>query len=183
MAKVPHPRVIMISRIVKDKGVETFLNAAKILKDEGVKASFVLKGSGPDTEAVKELAGRLGISDRLVRIEEYLSRPDLANLMASCDICAAPSEGDLLFFVPLEAIASGVPAIVSNATHHVHTFSDGRAGRAIPPRDPQALATALRELLEDEGLRKKMAQAARQLAVEEFSIESVARRLAAEMEA
>jgi glycosyltransferase involved in cell wall biosynthesis len=183
MGGIPHPRVIMVSRIVRDKGVETFLAAAKILKDEGVNASFVLKGSGPDVDMVGPLVEKLGISDRVVRIEEYLSRPDLANLMASCDVCAAPSEGDLLFFVPLEAIASGLPVVVSNATHHVHTFSDGKAGRVIAPRNPRALANSLRELLADPNLRKRMSLAARQLAVEKFSIESVAGRILKEMSA
>ena len=173
----PRPRIIMAARISRAKGVETFLEATKIVLAEAKSVSFVLKGSGPDLPRVRFMAQKMGLGKNLTVIEEFLPRKDLAELIASCDICAAPSSSDLLFFVPLEAIASGVPVITSTASHHSATFADGKTGMVVPANDSKALASAFLELIHDERRLTAMSKAARQLAVTKFSSEKVARDL------
>jgi len=176
----PHPRVIMISRIDKDKGVETFLKAANTVRESGTNASYILKGTGPDMPRIRRLADSLGLSKDTLFIENYLPRKQLAGLLASCDICVAPSSGDLLFFVPLEAIASGVPVITSLQTHHSDTFSNGEAGVLVPANNVESLADEITQLIGSPRRLKDMSRRARELAVREFSVESVAQRLASE---
>jgi len=178
----PRPRTIMVARIDSRKGIETFLEAAKIALANGHEGSFVLKVTGSGIAYVQNLAASLGVKDKVVIVGEYIPRKELANLMASCDICAAPSSGDLLFFVPLEAMACGLPVITTARTHHAATFSDGRAGLLIPHNDSKALAEAIVGLNRDRQKLRQMAAAARDLAVREFSIESVARRFVGEFE-
>ena len=176
----PRPRTIMIARVDKRKGIETYLESIRIAVDKGYAGSFVLKASGHGVDDLRRLVDRLHVGDRVTIIGEYLPRRDLANLMASCDICAAPSSGDLLFFVPLEAMASGLVVITTAMTHHSATFSDGKAGVLVPHDDPAALAEAIVELGRDLTSLRKMGAAARELAVRDFSTESVACRFVEE---
>lgn len=182
MTNVPRPRIIMVARIDKHKGIETFLKAARTALDKGYEGSFVLKTTGPGMAEVEKLANNLCLSSKVTMIGGYLSRRALANLMASCDICAAPSSGDLLFFVPLEAMASGLPVITTAQTHHADTFSDGKAGLIVPTNDSEALAEAFIDLGRDQRRLGQMAAAARDLAVKEFSMETVASRFVKEFE-
>jgi len=170
------PRTVMVSRIDRSKGIDTFLKAAKIAIDRGYEGSFVLKGTGSGISEIESLASKLGLKEKVTIIGGYLPRRNLANLIASCDICAAPSSGDLLFFVPIEAMACGVPVITTTQTHHASTFSDGKAGLLIPANDPNALAESIMHLSSDRTKLKEMALSARQMAVRDFSMESVARR-------
>jgi glycosyltransferase involved in cell wall biosynthesis len=176
----PRPRTIMVARIDRRKGIETYLESIKIAVDKGYVGSFVLKASGEGVEDLQRLVERLHLGDRVTIIGGYLPRRDLANLMASCDLCAAPSSGDLLFFVPLEAMASGLAVITTVVTHHAATFSDGKAGVLVPHDDPAALAEAIVELGRDLTKLKRMGVAARELAVRDFSTESVACRFVEE---
>ncbi|MFH1580062.1 MAG: glycosyltransferase family 4 protein [Thermoplasmatota archaeon] len=182
MANVPRPRIVMVARIDKHKGIETFLMAARTALDKGYEGSFVLKMTGPGMAEVEMLANSLRLSGKVTMIGGYLPRKALANLMASCDICAAPSSGDLLFFVPLEAMASGLPVITTAGTHHADTFSDGKAGLIVPTNDSETLAEAFIDLSLDQRRLKQMAAAARDLAVKEFSMETVASRFVEEFE-
>jgi len=171
------PRTIMVSRIDRSKGIDIFLKAAEIAVDGGYEGSFVLKVTGSGTSEIESLASKLGLKEKVTIVGGYLPRRNLANLIASCDICAAPSSGDLLFFVPIEAMACGVPVITTTQTHHASTFSDGKAGLLIPANDPNALAESIMRLSRDRTKLKEMALSARQMAVRDFSMESVARRL------
>lgn len=182
MANVPRPRIVMVARIDKHKGIETFLKAARTALDKGYEGSFVLKMTGPGIAEIEKLVDSLRLSGKVTMIGGYLPREDLANLMASCDICAAPSSGDLLFFVPLEAMASGLPVITTAQTHHADTFSDGKAGLIVPTNDSEALAEAFIDLSRDQRRLKQMAAAARDLAVKEFSMETVASRFVEEFD-
>ena len=176
------PRTIMVSRIDRSKGIDIFLKAAEIAVDGGYEGSFVLKVTGSGTSEIESLASKLGLKEKVTIVGGYLPRRNLANLIASCDICAAPSSGDLLFFVPIEAMACGVPVITTTQTHHASTFSDGKAGLLIPANDPNALAESIMRLSRDRTKLKEMALSARQMAVRDFSMESVARRLLAVFE-
>ena len=177
MNDVPSPRVLLAARIVKGKGIDTFLTAASIVRKEAPDVSFVIKGTGPDIQSVRQMANRLGVEERVTFIEEFLPRKEFANLVASCDICAAPSTQDLLFFIPLEAIASGVPVVTATGSHHTETFADGRAGIVVPADDSKALAEALLTLVNDRQRLERMSVAARDLAVSEYSSEKVANSL------
>ncbi len=178
----PRPRTLMVARVDRTKGIETFLKAVRIAKDRGHKGGFVLKATGKSTSGVEAAAKAAGVERQVSIIGGYLPRKDLANLMASCDLCAAPSTGDLLFFVPLEAMASGLPVITTTQTHHARTFADGKAGAVIDANDPESLARTIIEISEDRDRLRRMSAAARDTAVNEFSMESVARRLVEEFQ-
>jgi glycosyltransferase involved in cell wall biosynthesis len=163
----PPVRVILIARMIREKGVADFAAAARLLK--GL-AEFVLVGApdpgNPNTVTEAELRGW-----EAEGILTWLGpRRDIADLLRGAHIACQPStyrEG--LPKSALEAMAAGKPLVATNIPGCREAVVDGVTGFLVPPRDPQALAAALRRLIEDPSLRQKMAVAARARAVEQFS--------------
>jgi glycosyltransferase involved in cell wall biosynthesis len=170
-APAPEPpppiRVILIARMIREKGVADFAAAARLLK--GL-AEFVLVGApdpgNPNTVTEAELRGW-----EAEGILTWLGpRRDIADLLRGAHIACQPStyrEG--LPKSALEAMAAGKPLVATNSPGCREAVVDGETGFLVPPRDPQALAAALRRLIKDPSLRQKMAVAARARAVEQFS--------------
>jgi glycosyltransferase involved in cell wall biosynthesis len=163
----PPVRVILIARMIREKGVADFAAAARLLK--GL-AEFVLVGApdpgNPNTVTEAELRGW-----EAEGVLTWLGpRRDIADLLRGAHIACQPStyrEG--LPKSALEAMAAGKPLVATNIPGCREAVVDGVTGFLVPPRDPQALAAALRRLIEDPSLRQKMAVAARARAVEQFS--------------
>jgi glycosyltransferase involved in cell wall biosynthesis len=163
----PPVRVILIARMIREKGVADFAAAARLLK--GL-ADFVLVGApdpgNPNTVTEAELRGW-----EAEGILTWLGpRRDIADLLRGAHIACQPStyrEG--LPKSALEAMAAGKPLVATDIPGCREAVVDGQTGFLIPPRDPPALAAALHRLIEDPALRQKMAAAARARAVEHFS--------------
>jgi glycosyltransferase involved in cell wall biosynthesis len=163
----PPVRVILIARMIREKGVADFAAAARLLK--GL-AAFVLVGApdpgNPNTVTEAELRGW-----EAEGILTWLGpRRDIADLLRGAHIACQPStyrEG--LPKSALEAMAAGKPLVATDIPGCREAVVDGVTGFLVPPRDPLALAAALRRLIEDPDLRQRMAAAARARAVEQFS--------------
>ncbi len=163
----PPVRIILIARMIREKGVADFAAAARLLK--GL-ADFVLVGApdpgNPNTVTEAELRGW-----EAEGILTWLGpRRDIADLLRGAHIACQPStyrEG--LPKSALEAMAAGKPLVATDIPGCREAVVDGATGFLVPPRDPPALAAALRRLIEDPALRQKMALAARARAVEQFS--------------
>ncbi|HEY1856067.1 glycosyltransferase family 4 protein [Acidocella sp.] len=170
-APAPEPagmvRVILIARMIREKGVADFAAAARLLKG---KAEFVLAGApdpgNPDTVTEAELRG--WEAEGLVT---WLGpRRDVADLLRGAHIACQPStfrEG--LPKSALEAMASGKPLVATDIPGGRETVVDGETGFLVPPRDPAALAAALERLIGDAALRARFGAAARRRAELSFS--------------
>jgi sugar transferase (PEP-CTERM/EpsH1 system associated) len=172
---IPSGRVVIgtVGRIVPIKDHKTLLEAARILVREGRDIHVLIVGSGPELPKLQlqaatspELAGRimfLGASDRV---------PDLLNSM---DLFVLPSISEGMSNTILEAMATGLPLIVTRAGGNPELVEDALVGRLFTPRDVQALAGILSHLVIDPVLRREYGQAARQRAVEHFSLTDMVR--------
>jgi glycosyltransferase involved in cell wall biosynthesis len=146
------PRLLHVGSLAPHRGVDDVLAALRTVPD----AELVLAG-GPDSTTldddedvarVRALAARLGVEDR-VDLRGRLPRPDVPALMRSADLLVtAPHDGPF-GTAALEAMACGLPVVAAATGGLVETVVDGATGRLVPPRDPEALAYALRELLRD----------------------------------
>jgi D-inositol-3-phosphate glycosyltransferase len=97
-------------------------------------------------DGLRRLADGHGVGERLQIYSDGVSDERLRLLYAACDVLVFPNERQTWGLAPLEAIASGSPAIVSRGAG-VHEVLEGRPGVwLVPPRDPAAIAAALREL-------------------------------------
>jgi glycosyltransferase involved in cell wall biosynthesis len=137
-------------------------------------AHLLIVGDGPEWERLHELAGRLGISDR-VRFAG--TRTDVARLVRACALVLLPSEHEALPTTLIEAAACGRPAIASDVDGVPEVLSDGETGLLVPVHDAAALAGAAIELLGDVARRQAMGRNARALAERRFDSRRWAERL------
>jgi glycosyltransferase involved in cell wall biosynthesis len=163
-APVPHgrPRLLAIGRLVERKGVATAI--AALARVPG--AELVVAG-GPgraeletdgDYRALREAAARHGVTDRVV-FTGGVGRADVPALIRSADVVVCTPWYEPFGIVPLEAMACGVPVVASAVGGLTDTVVDRATGWLVPPRDPDALAGALRALLADPGRRQAMGRA------------------------
>jgi glycosyltransferase involved in cell wall biosynthesis len=174
------PVVMLASRLLWVKGVGVFADAARMCREWGVPARFVIVGQ-PDAEnptAVPMRQLREWHDSGL--LEWWGWRDDMPAILAASHILCLPSynrEG-----VPkilLEGAAAGRPLIATDMPGCREIVLHGDTGLLVPPRDAKALAEAIRELLLRPELRLRMGARARVLAVRDFSSEQVTGRLVA----
>jgi glycosyltransferase involved in cell wall biosynthesis len=166
----PPVRVILIARMIREKGVADFVDAARLLREQKIAAEFVLVGApdpgNPNTVTAAEL--RRWEAEGLVT---WLgARKDIAALLRSAHIACQPSsyrEG--LPKSALEAMAAGKPLVATDIPGCREAVVDGVTGLLVPPRNPAALAAALRQLIEAPQLRATMGAAARLRAEQYFA--------------
>ncbi len=108
------------------------------------------------------------INEPSVRHVPPLPRPRLVDVYRSADVIVLPSLTEGFPLTPLEGMACGLPAIVSEHTSAHDLIDDGVEGWVTPIRDADAIAAHLRTLYEDRDLRRRMGQAARRKA-EQFT--------------
>jgi glycosyltransferase involved in cell wall biosynthesis len=168
------PVVLLASRMLWNKGVDVFVEAARRLIDEGVSARFVLAG-GCDSgspiavpQAVIEKWNREGV------IEWWRHRADMAEVFHTSHIVCLPTTyGEGVPKVLIEAAACGRAIITTDVPGCREIVIDRQNGILIPPGNVKALADAIRTLIEDPQLRQKMGESGRRLASSEFSSEQV----------
>jgi glycosyltransferase involved in cell wall biosynthesis len=150
-------RVLFVGRLVERKGVGNLISALADVPD----AELVVAG-GPDrvglgrdreVRRLRALAERHGVLDR-VDFRGRVGRDDLPALMRSADVVACVPWYEPFGIVPLEAMACGVPVVASAVGGLIDTVVHGTTGVHIPPRDPDAIAAVLAELLPDADRRR-----------------------------
>ncbi len=168
------PVVALPARLLWDKGVGVFVDAARALKAEGVQARFALLGDlDPDNPAGIP-AGQLQAWQLEGVIEWWGWQDDMPPQYALTHIVCLPSyyrEG-----VPktlIEAAACGRAIVTADAPGCREAVRPGYNGLLVPPKDAAALAAALRDLIDYPDLRRQMGANGRTLAEAEFSVERV----------
>lgn len=170
-------RLLTVGRLVERKGVDTILTA---LADVPGAELWVAGGPSwgelsedPEARRLVDLAARLGVVDR-VRLLGSVPHDEVPALMRRADVVVATPWYEPFGIVPLEAAACGVPLVGSAVGGLLDTVRHGRTGVLVPPRDPSALASALRLLLGDPEARDQLGRAARRLACARYSWQRVA---------
>ncbi|MFN5173589.1 MAG: glycosyltransferase family 4 protein [Holosporaceae bacterium] len=167
------PIVTLASRLLKDKGVLEFVEAARILKAKGVVARFWLIGN-PDPGNITS------VTDKDVEewqqeglIEPLGYRTDIAQLFAKSNIVVLPSYREGFPKVIIEAAACGRAVVTTDVPGCRHAIDPGKSGLLVPVRDAEALADAILSLIQDPVRRHQMGVASRALAEKEYNIEQV----------
>lgn len=167
------PVVVMASRLLKDKGVQEFVNAAARLRKQGVVARFVLAGEqdsgNPQSVSDEDLAAWR--ASGVVEVLGYCQ--DVAALFKASHLVVLPSYREGLPKVLLEAAACGRAVVTTDAPGCRDSIEVGVTGLLIPTRDVEALAAAIGKLLEDPSLRRSMGAAGRRLAERQYAIEHI----------
>jgi glycosyltransferase involved in cell wall biosynthesis len=159
-------RVVFAGRIVAPKGVGVLIRAAR-----AVDAEFVICGDGWRLDAMRRLARRLGVSER-VSFKGWLGAGDLAHELAEASVVAIPSLWPEPFgLVGIEALACGRPVVASLTGGVGDWLENGVSGLSVTPGDVSDLARALDELLADPVRQAKMGDAGREMVSARFSTE------------
>lgn len=173
---VPPPQpvcIVLVSRMLWDKGVGEFFEAARQLAEAGCNARFLLVGD-PDPanpasvpeSTLRRWHGQHGV--------EWLGRrEDIPAILQAAHIACLPSYGEGLPKSLLEAAACGLPIVTTDTPGCREVVRDGVNGLLVPVHDPVALAAALGNLIGDAALRRQMGEQSRVRAETEFRLEAV----------
>ncbi len=167
------PLVVLPARMLRDKGVEEFVAAARSLKQQGIGARFALVGD-PDPEnpaAIDEATLRRWHREGVV--EYWGWREDMTAVLRECHLVCLPSYREGLPKALIEAAASARAIVTCDVPGCRDVVTEGDNGLLVPPRDSAALANALRRLIVDPQSRARMGARGRQRAVAEFSVDRV----------
>jgi N,N'-diacetylbacillosaminyl-diphospho-undecaprenol alpha-1,3-N-acetylgalactosaminyltransferase len=165
--------VCMVARLIRDKGVAEYLDAARRIRGQwGDRVRFWLVGEtdpgNPGGLSPDWVAGRAGSA-----VELLGHREDIPAILAASDIYCLPSYREGLPMSVLEAMASGLPIVTTNAVGCRETVEEGVNGFQVAVRDPEGLAAAIERLLREPELRRSFGEASRRRAVSEFSVRRV----------
>jgi glycosyltransferase involved in cell wall biosynthesis len=163
------PRVIFTGRLHPQKNLPTLLEAWKQVAAKSP-ANLILLGPGDDRQPLIELADSLGISGR-VRFLGAVENP--ADYLRAADIFVLPSVAEGMSNSLLEAMATGLPCIVSGIGGNTDLVADGQTGRLVSAATPEAWSRALLDLIEDPAECLRLGAAARRRIESEFALEVV----------
>ncbi|MGH8901860.1 MAG: glycosyltransferase [Egibacteraceae bacterium] len=175
--------VLCIGTLHEVKGQRYLLEACRLLRDQGVDVHCTLVGDGPDLRMLERTLARLELGSG-VDLAGRKTRDEVAKLLAGCDVAVTPSvptrqgKREGIPVVLMEAMSAGVPVVASRLSGIPELVEDERTGLLVPPRDPLALASALRRLHNDSQLRRRLGIAGRDKVVSEFNLHANAERLA-----
>ena len=165
---------VLASRMLAEKGVHEFVEAATLLKNEGTDIRMALVGN-PDPKNPSTIPDRtLSQWDREGRVEWWGYREDMAKVWRDCHIAVLPTyykEG--LPRSLLEAAACARPLVATEVPGCREILKDGVNGLSVSPRDARNLADAIGKLARDSSLRRRMGEAGRNIVEKEFSDEIV----------
>lgn len=174
------PRLVAVSRMVARKGLAEVVTALSLVPDvELVIAGgppAALLDDDPQYGQLMDLADELGVADRIDCVGG-VDQAAIAALDRSADVFVAVPWYEPFGIAPVEAMACGTPVIGSAVGGLLDTVVHGSTGLHVPPRDPDALAAALRRLLDDDGLRHRLGARASWRSRREYSWDVIARRM------
>jgi glycosyltransferase involved in cell wall biosynthesis len=166
----PHPLILAVGGMIRIKGVDHVLEALARVRAEGLEFSFVVCGYGPEQTRLEAQVERLGLRDR-VRFPGKVSRSDIANYFAAADLFVHGALIEASGNAILEALASGVPVVCTDAGGPAEYVLDGVGGFVVPVADPAAMAERIARLLRDHDLRRELGRRARERAQAMFAYE------------
>jgi glycosyltransferase involved in cell wall biosynthesis len=169
------PVVLFPGRFLKDKGIVEFVESARIINNNGVKARFILAGDlyegNPSSISARELQS--WTDERVV--EWWGWSGQMQNIYPLANIVCLPSYREGLSRTLVEACACRRAVVTTDVPGCRDVVKHGENGYLVPPKDPGALAKAILELIRFPETRRQMAMAGRKIAERDFSTEKIIR--------
>ncbi len=166
--------ILMIARMVPYKRYHDALHAMKYLKEQGVDFVFNIRGDGPLEQDIKKTVVKLGLQDYVNFLPKtpYKKMPDLLNKQ---DLLILPSFNEAIGMVVPEAMACGLPVVVSDTAGATTYFTDGKHGYQFRTGDSEDLARKIL-MLNNRSKRERMGRAAANHIKKHFDIKKIAQQ-------
>ena len=167
------PVVLLPARLLWDKGVGEFVEAARLLRQKGIPGRFVLAGA-PDPmnpAAISNDVLQAWVREGVIAYLGFVR--NMPPLLAECHVVCLPSYREGLPKTLIEAAAAGRAIVTTDVPGCRDVVRDGENGLLVPPRDATALAAALERIMTDAALRNRMGVRGRERAEREFDLDLV----------
>lgn len=163
---------ICVGRLAEIKGHEVLIEAfSKLNLKDNVKLLIV--GDGPRLDFIRDQISFFKLDRNVKMLGLRQDIPDLLNI-SDCFVLSSHSEG--LSCSIIEAMAAGIPAVVTDVGGNCELVENNKTGYLVPPNNPDAMAEKLKDIIENKTKREKMAVVARKIAYEKFSMDSMVKK-------
>ncbi|MFH1491598.1 MAG: glycosyltransferase family 4 protein [Pseudomonadota bacterium] len=157
-----------VGRLSEEKGLPVLLESFRLVTSKMDDTILLIAGDGPLKNRLSMLADQLGIQDQCIFLGY---RNDIPKLLPALDLLALPSLTEGLPLILLEALASHVPVVASRVGGIPEILNNNINGILVPPKSPEALAGAIKSILEDSKTSLSLARAGRETIEKRFSLD------------
>lgn len=165
--------IFSIGRIVKEKGFETIIDAAKKMRGKLLNIYFIIAGKGPLLEEYRRMVEGLHLQNHIFFVG-YVTEKQRAALLNHCSIAVFPSLYEPFGIVALEAMLAGKPTIISNTGGLKGLVQHKKSGMLMSPGCSECLIEQIMYLLENESHADKIGRSAKERVETMFSWERIA---------
>jgi len=157
------PTVISLRNLEPLYDVESLIRSLPLVLKEVPESQFVIAGKGSEEKRLKELVKSLGVSEN-VKYVGFIQNDELPQYLSTVDVYVSTSLSDAgIAASTAEAMACGLPVIVTDVADNKNWVDNGVNGFAVPVKDPKSLAEKIIYLFRNEGLRKKFGKINRRI--------------------
>ena len=182
-------KLLTVARLDLNKGHDRVLEALSILNKQGLEPNYTIVGQGPEEMKLRQMVQALGLENQ-VEFTGFVSDNQLPATYTSCDIFVMASreipgrldlvEGFGISF--LEASASGLPVVAGDSGGISDAVQHGKTGLLVNPDNPEDIASAIKCLLTDDDLARRLGDEGRRWTETEMSWEHMAKRMISAMQ-
>jgi glycosyltransferase involved in cell wall biosynthesis len=166
----------IVGRLVEQKGIDVFIDAAAQVAPITPDVEFWIVGDGPLREDCQRRIAAHGLEDRVVLLGE---RADVPGLLGQMSVFVSASRWEGLPYALLEALAAKRPVVATRVLGSSELIADGIHGLLVPPDDPAPMSRAILRLLNDPDQARTLAGAGRALVETQYSLPIMAERVMA----
>jgi len=168
--------ILFVGRIDREKGLFDLVECGKYICNERSDIFFIIVGGGRDLHTLKEKTKKLGLQNKFIFLGQ-INKDRLVKLYQNATLFVLPSYHEGLPTVLLEAMACGLPSVVTDIRGNRDILSHGKNGIMVPPRDSKKMAEAILTLLQDEILMKMLSKNARKTIEENYTWDLVSNEI------
>ncbi len=174
----PNPfEILLVARLIPAKGHRQLIAAAQALVEAGRDLRLRLVGDGPDRPALEALTSRGALGGRVI-FEGAVNQDRIRAIYRQADLFVLPSFAEGVPAVLMEAMAMEIACISTKTGAVFELIRDGEDGLLVRPGDSGELAAAIRRMMDDAALRRRLAEAGRRRVEEAFDLDKNTKRLA-----
>ncbi|HHW15444.1 MAG TPA: glycosyltransferase family 4 protein, partial [Firmicutes bacterium] len=152
--------IVFLGNLVASKAPEKAVEASGRIKRQDVYLIMVGgHGEKPTMRRIEQAIARYGLAGRVI-LTGY--RTDVPRFLAAADVAIVPTLTEAWGLATAEAMAAGLPVVAGKGGNNVDLIEDGGTGYLVENGDPEGMARRIEQLLDDEGLRRRMGEAARE---------------------